>query len=137
MPLPRALARFNVRVTNPVLGRIVVRLPGFAMVVHEGRRSGRHYETPLLLFERGDRTVIALTYGPGTDWARNILAAGGCEAVRGGRVRRLTEPALVHDPSRRLVPRAIRPFLRVLGAADFLVLSPSDGAGRARPSGPS
>ncbi|MCP6769453.1 hypothetical protein NL529_31865, partial [Klebsiella pneumoniae] len=58
------------------------------------------------------------------------------EAVRSGRVRRYVGPTLVHDPTRRLVPRAIRPILRVLGAADFLILTPLGDGDGARPSGP-
>ena len=38
MPLPKALARFNLKVTNPVLGHVAGRLPGFAIVTHVGRR---------------------------------------------------------------------------------------------------
>ncbi len=122
MPLPKALARFNVRATNRVLRPFVRRLPGFALVRHVGRRTGIERETPLLLFRRGDRVVIAMTYGPDTEWARNILAAGGAVAItRRGRVR-LSEPRLVHDPSRRLVPWPVRLPLRLLRAADFLVV---------------
>jgi len=50
------------------------------LVVHRGRRSGRVYDTPVLVFPADDGYVIALTYGPDTDWIRNVLAAGGCAA---------------------------------------------------------
>jgi deazaflavin-dependent oxidoreductase (nitroreductase family) len=122
VPLPPWLGRFNARVTNRVLGPLVVRLPGFAMVEHVGRRSGRRQRTPVLLFGAGDRRVIALTYGPATEWARNVIAADGCLIVDHGRPRRATEPRLVHDPTRRLVPRPIRWALAALDASDFLVL---------------
>ena len=122
MPLPRALGRFNRRVTNRVLGPLVTRLPWFAWLEHTGRRSGRPYRTPVMLFGSGGRRVIAMTYGPDTEWARNVLAAGGATVVRGGGRRlELQRPRIVHDPSRRLVPWPIRPALIALGAADFLV----------------
>lgn len=122
MPLPRALGRFNVRVTNRILGPIVVWIPGFGRVVHVGRRSGRVYRTPVLLFRDGDRAVFALTYGPDTEWVRNVLAAEECSfETRRGTIR-LTAPRRVHDPSRRLVPWFVRLPLRLLRASDFLVV---------------
>ena len=50
MPLPRRLARFNLLVTNRVLGPFARHAPGFAVVLHVGRRSGRTYRTPVSLF---------------------------------------------------------------------------------------
>lgn len=123
MPLPRALGRFNRHVTNRILGPVVARLPWFGILEHVGRRSGRPYRTPVMLFGSGGRRVIAMTYGPRTDWARNVEAAGGATVIQRGRAVVLTDPRIVHDPTRRLVPRPIRVALRVLGAADFLELT--------------
>src|ERR671924_348945 len=52
MPLPRRLATFNRVVTNRVLGPFARYVPGFAVVSHVGRRSGRTYRTPVSLFSR-------------------------------------------------------------------------------------
>jgi deazaflavin-dependent oxidoreductase (nitroreductase family) len=131
MPLPRALGRFNVRVTNRVLGPIVTRLPWYAWLEHVGRRTGRPYRTPIMVFRRGDRVVFAMTYGPDTDWARNVIAAGGAAIVgRDGRRVRFADPRIEHDPRRRLVPWIIRPVLFLLGAADFLLATVADRDGR-------
>lgn len=122
MPLPSSLGRFNARVTNRLLGPVVTRLPWFCWLEHTGRITGRVHRTPLMLFRRGDRGVIAMTYGPDTEWARNVLAAGGAVIEqRGGRRTRLTAPQLVTDPTRRLVPWPIRQVLRLVGAREFLV----------------
>ena len=123
MPLPRALGRFNRRVTNRVLGPVAARLPWFGILEHVGRRSGRTYRTPVMLFGSGSQRVIAMTYGPGTDWARNVVAAGGAAIIQRGHELRLSSPAIVHDPARSLVPGPIRWVLRLIGAADFLVLT--------------
>jgi deazaflavin-dependent oxidoreductase (nitroreductase family) len=122
MPLPKGLARFNLVATNRVTGLVAGRLPGFAIVTHVGRRSGQVRHTPVNLFRDGDRYVIALTYGADSQWVRNVLAAGSCEVeTRGGRVA-LDRPELVHDPEQTLVPRPVRPILRVIRVRDFLVL---------------
>ena len=127
MPLPRALGRFNVRGTNRILGPILTRLPWFGWLEHVGRRSGRPYRTPIMVFRRGDRAVIAMTYGPDTDWARNVAAAGNATVVwRGGRRSRLADPRIVQDPTRRLVPWIVRLPLRLIRASDFLVGSIAD-----------
>jgi deazaflavin-dependent oxidoreductase (nitroreductase family) len=122
MPLPRSLARFNLRVTNPVLSRVAGHLPGFAILTHVGRRSRTTFETPVNIFRDRDRHVIALTYGRESQWVRNVVAAGGCEVLTRGRRLRLTDPEIVHDPERRLVPAPVRVPLSLVGVEDFMVL---------------
>jgi deazaflavin-dependent oxidoreductase (nitroreductase family) len=123
MVIPRSVARANRRVTNHVLRPMAARTPGFGVVTHTGRKSGRRYRTPVSVFAAPGGYVIALTYGKDTDWVRNVLAASGCELEIRGRHLRLTGPELVHDESRRLVPGPVRPILRLLGVTDFMQLS--------------
>lgn len=125
MALPRTLARFNLAVTNRVTGPFAGRLPGFAVIEHTGRRSGRVRRTPVNVFRAGDRYVVALTYGRDSQWVRNVLAAGGCEAVTRGRRLRLVDPQVVHDPARKLVPRPVAAILAAVGVEDFLTLRES------------
>ena len=128
MPLPKALARFNRRVTNRVLGRFAGRIPGFAIVTHTGRRSGRTYRTPVNLFRSGDTYVIALTYGADAQWVRNVEAAGGCQIeTRGARIR-LVEPRIVHDRRRAPVPAPVRLPLAAIDVSDFMLLRRADDA---------
>jgi deazaflavin-dependent oxidoreductase (nitroreductase family) len=122
VPLPLALGRFNVRVTNRILWPIAGWIPGFGRVVHAGRRSGRTYRTPMFLFRSGDRGVFALTYGPDAQWVQNVLAAGSCRFEMRGRVLDMELDTLVNDPSRRFVPRPVRWALEILRADDFLVM---------------
>jgi deazaflavin-dependent oxidoreductase (nitroreductase family) len=113
---------FTRRFINPVTRRFAGRVPGFAIVHHVGRKTGRRYATPMNVFRDGDAWVMALTYGAEVEWVRNVLAAGGCELeVRGQRVR-LTDPELIHDPTRRLMPIPVRWFLGLLAVTDFLRL---------------
>lgn len=99
MPLPRWLARANRRVTNRILGPLAANLPGFGIVVHTGRKTGRTYRTPVLAFRRDSRYTVALTYGAGSDWVQNVLARGGCTLESRGRATRLTTPRVYETPS--------------------------------------
>jgi deazaflavin-dependent oxidoreductase (nitroreductase family) len=128
MPLPKSLARFNLVVTNPILGHAAKLLPGFAIVIHVGRRSGREYRTPVNLFRSGDSFVIALTYGADTQWLRNVLAAGGCRVLTRGRVITLIDPRIVRDARRGPVPAPVRPILAAIGVDEFMLLTPGDPA---------
>ena len=61
-------------------------LPPLGLVVHRGRKSGRRYETPVMVFRDGHRFLIALTYGgEPTEWVKNVVTAGGCELRTGSR----------------------------------------------------
>lgn len=93
--LSRRVARFNLRVTNPIQGTYAWLLPPWAVVVHQGRKSGRTYRTPVQAFKRGDTIAVAMFYGEGTQWARNLVEASGGQLVRGGRTYELREPRVV------------------------------------------
>jgi deazaflavin-dependent oxidoreductase (nitroreductase family) len=97
----RWVAAFNLIVTNRITSRFAARLPGFGILTHVGRKSGRVYRTPVNVFRAPEGYLIALTYGRDSEWARNVLAAGGCQ-LETRRVRyQLSAPTIVHDPARR------------------------------------
>jgi deazaflavin-dependent oxidoreductase (nitroreductase family) len=124
VPIPKAIARFNRRVTNPLVGRLAGWLPPLAIVVHRGRRSGREYRTPIMAFPRRGGVVIALTYGPDVDWVRNVVAAGRCRLIYRGREVSLARPRLVEmvePPS--MLPALVRVVLR-LARVDHYLLAP-------------
>jgi deazaflavin-dependent oxidoreductase (nitroreductase family) len=122
MPLPRSLARFNRRVTNRVAGKVAAWAPGFSIVEHRGRKSGRTYRTPINVFRRPGGYAVALTYGPGAEWVRNVLAAGEAILEKDGRRLRVANPRVVHDRRRRFVPPVVRAVLGLIGADAFLLL---------------
>jgi deazaflavin-dependent oxidoreductase (nitroreductase family) len=124
MPIPRAVARFNRRVTNPLARLIAGWVPPFAIVVNRGRVSRRRYETPVAAFRSRGGFVMALTYGADADWVRNVLAAGGCLMQRAGHSHTLVDPRIVTGTDgMRLVPAVVRLGLRVLRANEFLQLT--------------
>jgi deazaflavin-dependent oxidoreductase (nitroreductase family) len=122
MVLPRWLATLNRRGTNRIAGSLATRTPGFGVIVHRGRRSGRTFRTPVNVFQAAEGYLVALTYGVESDWVKNVMAAGGCELESRGRREQLDSPRIVHDQSRRDVPFAIRPILGLIGVSDFLAL---------------
>jgi deazaflavin-dependent oxidoreductase (nitroreductase family) len=69
---------------------------GIASVVrHVGRTTGRTYETPVQAVPTDDGFVIALPYGPNTDWLKNVLAAGSATVMHEGNLHRVDQPAIV------------------------------------------
>jgi deazaflavin-dependent oxidoreductase (nitroreductase family) len=68
----RVLKLYNAFVL-PVAGR---RFSPYALLRHTGRRSGRAYQTPLGAYRFDDGFVLGLTYGPDSDWCRNVVASG-------------------------------------------------------------
>jgi deazaflavin-dependent oxidoreductase (nitroreductase family) len=132
MPIPKVVGRWNKAGLNHVTRHIAPWVPGFGVVFHRGRRSGRRYQTPVNVFSAGNGYIIALTYGPDTDWVKNVLAAGGCELRTRGQTIQLGSPRLFHDQSRSGIRPVERQVLRILNVADFLSLTPAP----ARPAEP-
>ena len=122
MALGRRMATFNRHVTNRLLGGLATRLPGFGIVIHEGRRSGRRYRTPVNVFQTSDGYLFALTYGSGAEWVKNVMAARGCELVTRGRRERLGNPRLFRDDRRARVPLPVRVGLGLARVSQFLEL---------------
>ncbi len=124
MPFPRAVAKTNRYWINPVARRLAGRFPPFILIRHVGRKSGTPYETPVWAFRQPDGFLIALTYGPGTDWLRNVQASGSCEGLYGGTVYTLTEPRVVEgDPRSQPLPWLIRRAVGIIGVRHFLYVS--------------
>jgi deazaflavin-dependent oxidoreductase (nitroreductase family) len=123
MPTPRWVARANKIGLNRVTKLIAPWAPGWAVVIHRGRKSGRVFRTPLWAFRRHGGYVIALTYGSNADWVQNVLAAGGCELQTRRRHFQLGNPTLYRDENATDMPPVIRFMLRwVIKAPDFLRL---------------
>jgi deazaflavin-dependent oxidoreductase (nitroreductase family) len=115
---------FNKHILNPIMGKLSgARRGPFALVRHVGRRSGKPYQTPILVVPVADGFVIALTYGPKVDWYRNVVAADGCRIVWHAReyVIAGVEP-LDADSGRAHFPPPENTILRLLGIAHYAKL---------------
>jgi deazaflavin-dependent oxidoreductase (nitroreductase family) len=121
MPAPRWVARANKAGLNRVTKFIAPWAPGWAVVVHRGRKSGKTFRTPLWAFRRQDGFVIALTYGAEADWVRNVISAGGCELETRRRRYQVGDPRVYRDENATGMPAFIRFMLRrVIKAPEFL-----------------
>lgn len=121
MPLPESLARFNRVVSNRIIRPFARRLPGFGVLRHTGRRSGKVYETPLNVWRDRDRFVVALTYGEDVDWLKNALVSESCEIVIGGETIPLGRPVeLATEEGIATVPALVRPVLSTLDVSRFV-----------------
>ncbi len=89
---PAAARRFN-RLALRVAGRRY--FPLWVVLHHRGRRSGKEYAVPLAVMATPTTFVIALPWGQGTDWVRNVRAAGGCTVRWKGTEYACTEPTFV------------------------------------------
>ena len=119
----RWLAKFNIAVTNRITGLFAGWLPGFGILTHVGRKSGKVYRTPINVFRISTGFIIALTYSSNSEWAKNVLAAGGCELKTWGKKYQLFAPAVVHDPTRRRFPIPVRLVLKIVGADEYMEFS--------------
>jgi deazaflavin-dependent oxidoreductase (nitroreductase family) len=119
VPLSHAIGRFNRVVTNRVTSVLAGRLPGFGIITHRGRRSGRTYRTPVNVFRRPGGFVVALTYGRG-DWVKNVLAAGEAQVRTKGQTHNVSNPRVLRDPARAGLPVPVRGILRLLNVDEFL-----------------
>ncbi|MED5813873.1 nitroreductase family deazaflavin-dependent oxidoreductase [Mycolicibacterium sp. 050232] len=113
MRVPRRIAHFNKHVTNPLARAITPWLPSLGTLEHVGRKSGKRYRTPLLVFKTYDGYAILVGYGPQTDWLKNVLVGGPTLLRKRGRVVALTNPRLVSKAeAAALVTPASRPLYR-------------------------
>lgn len=127
LPAPlHNLIRVVLKYTLNPLTRRLARSPfgPFALVRHIGRKSGKSYETPIIVAPFGSDFVIELTYGPEVDWYKNVMAAGKCVIIRRGHEYAIDkiEP-MDTKTGRAAFPLPAQLILRAGGQHHFLKLS--------------
>ena len=95
----------------------------FSLIRHVGRKSGRIYETPVILAEVPEGFIAELTYGENVNWYRNVVAAGGCVVVRHRVEYRVTtiEPCSA-ERGRNAYPGPFRLVLKAASRSEFRLL---------------
>src|SRR6202008_2700299 len=119
----RWLAKINIAFTNRITSLFAGWLPGFGILTHVGRKSGRVYRTPINVFRASNGFLLALPYSSQSEGVKNVLAAGGCEVKTRGKEYQLSSPNVVHDPTRRRFPIPVRVVLRIVGADEYMELA--------------
>ncbi|CAN3130475.1 nitroreductase family deazaflavin-dependent oxidoreductase [Mycobacterium sp. smrl_JER01] len=129
MRVPRRVAQFNKRVTNPVARTITPWLPYLGTLEHVGRKSGRRYRTPLLVFATRDGYAILIGYGPQSDWLKNVLAGGPTVLHKRGRSVTLVNPRVMSKAeAASLVIRPARLLFRAFPYNEAAVLLTNSGS---------
>jgi deazaflavin-dependent oxidoreductase (nitroreductase family) len=96
-------------------------IPVWGVVRHRGRKSGRAFATPIALAATPDGFVIPLPWGDGTDWCRNVVAAGGGTIRYRGSDYPVRDPKVVSvDVARPAFPAPIRAIIPLTGIKRFL-----------------
>jgi hypothetical protein len=87
-----------------------------------GRRSGRRFETPIIVQPMPRGFAVELTYGPTVQWYRNVRAAGGCVLVYRGEPRRIVGfEELAPEAGLAAFPPSQRRILRLLRRRDYVL----------------
>jgi deazaflavin-dependent oxidoreductase (nitroreductase family) len=95
MRVPRAVARFNRRITNPLALSLGGWAPTTGILEHVGRRSGKRYRTPLNIFDTDDGYVILIGYGTESHWVKNLLAGGPATIHKHGKSVPVANPRIL------------------------------------------
>lgn len=108
---PRALVKATEPVALALAGRRFI--PLWAVIHHRGRKSGKAYAAPVAIVPTvdPDDILIGLPWGPRTNWARNVVAAGAATLTWKGAEHTASSPRIV-DPS-AAAARA-KPLFRVV-----------------------
>jgi deazaflavin-dependent oxidoreductase (nitroreductase family) len=124
----QAIRRRFLRLLNSTLNRATKKLAltghgPFSLILHVGRNSGHHYETPVILAAVPEGFIAELTYGEDVNWLRNIEAAGGCTVVyRGQRYQVTSIEPFDADHGRAAYQQPFKLVLTVLRRSHFRLL---------------
>ncbi len=117
MPLPRLLAEINKRVFNPR----EIKKDKWVVLTHTGRTSGETYQTPLAGYRVDNGYLFILMYGSGSDWVRNVFAAGGAKLADGSDTFELTNPRLVDEAEVwPRMPQDVKPPASFMNVNEYL-----------------
>jgi deazaflavin-dependent oxidoreductase (nitroreductase family) len=98
-----------------------------SVVEHVGRTSGKTYRTPVHAVRSDEGFAIALPYGSGSDWVKNVLARGAAVVQYQGESYSVDQPTVVPLPEvATLFTSRDRLAHRLFGVAECLVVRRSD-----------
>jgi hypothetical protein len=113
------------RATAPAVRVLAGRrfFPGWAVVHHRGRVSGRALSVPVAVVVTADTFVINLPWGARTNWVRNVQAAGGGTLRWKGADHPVDDPRIIDAVAARpYYSRLVWRIARTLFPADAWLL---------------
>jgi deazaflavin-dependent oxidoreductase (nitroreductase family) len=115
---PRIGTRLVNTVVNPALvghGLAGGRTSEIGMLEHVGRQTGTHRFTPVHPEPTADGFRVVVPLGRKSEWARNVLAAGGCRLQLHDETFELDRPELLDPADVGDLPRVVRRTMSALG----------------------
>ena len=111
-----AARRFHHAVGNPLQMRSAGTPAASASLIrHQGRITGRAYETPVWAAPTEDGFVIPIVYGSRTDWLKNVLARETADIVHDGETYPVDQPEIVPmESARKYFPATIQRLHRLV-----------------------
>ena len=110
MLMPVWLERAQIKYLNPLLRPLSKRMPGFAVIKHRGRTSGKEFETIVNAYRKGSVLAIGLVHGK-TNWVKNVLAAGEADIHVARKDLHLVNPRVLPagtvDPTLPRIPQML------------------------------
>jgi deazaflavin-dependent oxidoreductase (nitroreductase family) len=91
---PPWVNRLQIKYMNPMVRPVAPYLPGFSIIKHRGRKSGKPYETIVTAYTKRGLLAIALGHGK-ADWVKNVLAAGEADVRFIRREVHITNPRIL------------------------------------------
>ncbi len=117
MPMPKWWGHINKRVFNP--GQIKKGVS--PVLTHVGRASGRTFETPLDAHPVDDGYIFILVYGSGSDWVKNIIAAGTASLrVKGEEIPLKSPRVITEEAAWELLPPTTKRPPKLLRISEYL-----------------
>ena len=113
MPMPRWWGHINKAVFN----KRELRKGKRPVLTHVGRTSGKQFHTPLDAHPVDGGYIFILVYGSGSDWVKNVLAAGRSSLNADGDTHHLINPRVIAEEAAwELLPDTVQKppgFLRI------------------------
>ncbi|HEX6392718.1 MAG TPA: hypothetical protein VFZ97_04715 [Acidimicrobiales bacterium] len=123
------------KVLNPSIRKLAGRrhFNMAARIYHVGRRSGHEYVTPATARLNGQHFWVSLTFGPDSDWCRNVLAAGECTIRWRGEDYHAVRPLIVDrsvalSQAGKAFKRTEKAIMKAIGITQFLRLDVDQAA---------
>jgi deazaflavin-dependent oxidoreductase (nitroreductase family) len=118
----KGIRTFVKHFVNPMLHNVArLSFGPFALLRHVGRRSGKQYEIPIMVWPVDSGFVIELSYGRKVDWLRNLQATGRGSLRWHQREFTLLKPEFIDtEDGWRALAWWTKPILRLSGEHEFV-----------------